>query len=144
ALSTMEGFAGTLGKPATGYSKLKEKAQKSFQKFWNPARDCCFDVLDVPGGGKDAALRPNQIFAVSLPVSPLTPSQPRTVLDAVGRELLTSHGLRSLGPAEPGYLGKCQGGPRERDAAYHQGTVWGWLLGPFALAHYKVYNDRDA
>jgi glycogen debranching enzyme len=101
-------------------------------------------VLDVPGGGKDAALRPNQIFAVSLPVSPLTPSQQRSVVDAVGRELLTSHGLRSLGPAEPGYLGKYQGGPRERDAAYHQGTVWGWLLGPFALAHYKVYNDRDA
>jgi len=144
ALNTMEGFAGTLGKPATGYTRLKEKALKNFQKFWNSKRDCCFDALDVPGGGNDAALRPNQIFAVSLPVSPLKPGQQRSVVDAVGRELLTSHGLRSLGPAEPGYQGKYQGGPRERDAAYHQGTVWGWLLGPFALAHYKVYNDRDA
>jgi len=144
ALHTMEGFAATLGQPATGYTKLKEKAEKNFQKFWNPARECCFDVLDVPGGGKDASLRPNQIFAVSLPVSPLTASQRKSVVDAVGRELLTSNGLRSLGPAEPGYQGHYRGGPRDRDAAYHQGTVWGWLLGPFALAHFRVYGNRAA
>ena len=144
ALHTMEGFAATLAQAATGYSKLKEKAQKNFKKFWNPARQCCFDVLDVPGGGKDPALRPNQIFAVSLPVSPLTASQQKSVVDAVGRELLTSLGLRSLAPAEPGYRGQYQGGPKERDAAYHQGTVWAWLLGPFALAHYKVYGNRAA
>jgi len=144
ALQTMEGFAGTLGQPAAGYGKLREQAQKNFQKFWNAARDCCFDVLDVPGGGPDPALRPNQIFAVSLPVSPLTPSQQKSVVDAVGRELLTSCGLRSLGPAEPGYQGHYGGGPRDRDAAYHQGTGWGWLLGPFALAHFKVYGDRAA
>ena len=59
----------------------------------------------------------------------------------MAQHLLTSHGLRSLGPNEPGYKGKIGGGQRERDTAYHQGTVWGWLLGPFALAHYRVYRD---
>jgi glycogen debranching enzyme len=81
---------------------------------------------------------------VSLPVSPLTPEQTKGVVDTLGRELLTSFGLRSLGPSEPGYVGRYSGGPRERDSAYHQGTVWGWLLGPYALAHYKVYGDRAA
>jgi glycogen debranching enzyme len=63
------------------------------------------------------------------------------VVDIVASQLLTSHGLRSLGPNEPGYKGQYGGGPRERDSAYHQGAVWGWLLGPFALAHYRVYQD---
>ncbi len=101
-------------------------------------------MIDVPGGGADASLRPNQVFAVSLPVSPLTREQSKGVVDALGRELLTSFGVRSLGPSEPGYSGHYAGGPRERDSAYHQGTVWAWLLGPFALAHYSVYGDRAA
>ena len=144
ALNTMANFAGLLGKPGSGYAKLKGKAERNFQKFWNSERNCCFDGLDVPGGGKDASLRPNQIFAVSLPLSPLTRDQQKSVVDAVGRELLTSCGLRSLEPSEPGYQGQYHGGPRERDAAYHQGTVWAWLLGPYALAHYRVYADRAA
>ncbi len=144
ALNTMAAFAEVLKLPGEGYAKLRDKAARNFQKFWNPARDCCFDVLDVPGAGTDVSLRPNQIFAVSLPLSPLNASQQKCVVDAVGRELLTSCGLRSLGPVEPGYKGQYTGGPRERDSAYHQGTVWAWLLGPFALAHYKVYRDRPA
>lgn len=144
ALSTMAEFSRRLARPGEGYLKLKQKAEKNFQKFWNPARNCCFDVIDVPGGGADASLRPNQVFAVSLPVSPLTPEQTRGVVDTLGRELLTSFGLRSLAPSEPGYVGRYAGGPRERDSAYHQGTVWAWLLGPYALAHYKVYGDRAA
>ncbi|HWN74552.1 MAG TPA: amylo-alpha-1,6-glucosidase [Candidatus Udaeobacter sp.] len=144
ALNTMGEFARLLVRPGEGYLKLKRKAEKNFQKFWNPARNCCFDVIDVPGGGADASLRPNQVFAVSLPVSPLTPEQTKSVVDTLGRELLTSFGLRSLGPSEPGYAGRYAGGPRERDSAYHQGTVWAWLLGPYALAHYKVYGDRAA
>jgi predicted glycogen debranching enzyme len=144
ALNTMGQFARRLARPGEGYLKLKQKAEKNFKKFWNPARSCCFDVIDVPGGGADAALRPNQVFAVSLPVSPLTGEQSKDVVDALGRELLTSFGLRSLGPSEPGYIGRYAGGPRERDSAYHQGTVWAWLLGPYALAHYKVYGDRAA
>jgi len=89
-------------------------------------------------------LRPNQIFAVSLPVTTLTPEQQKAVVDVCARRLLTSHGLRSLAPDEPGYSRHYGGSPRDRDAAYHQGTVWGWLLGPFALAHYRVYQDREA
>jgi glycogen debranching enzyme len=89
-------------------------------------------------------LRPNQIFAVSLPFSPLTREQRKAVVDVCARRLLTSHGLRSLAPGETGYIGHYGGSPRDRDAAYHQGTVWGWLLGPFALAHYRVYREREA
>jgi predicted glycogen debranching enzyme len=141
ALYTMANFAGTLAKPREGYAKLADKATRYFQKFWNAERNCCYDVIEIPGGEKDAALRPNQIFAVSLPASPLEPSQQKAVVATVAEHLLTSHGLRSLGPQEPGYKGKYGGGPRDRDSSYHQGTVWGWLLGPFALAHYRVYKD---
>lgn len=141
ALRTMSGFAELLMRPREGYETLAEKATRNFQKFWNPGRHCCYDVIDTPTGEKDAALRPNQIFVVSLPVSPLSGLQQKEVVDTVAQQLLTSHGLRSLAPFEPAYKGKYGGGPRERDSAYHQGTVWGWLLGPFALAHYRVYRD---
>jgi predicted glycogen debranching enzyme len=144
ALETLAGFARLLNKPGEGYEKLAADAKKSFQRFWNTERGCCFDVIDSPGFGNDASLRPNQIFAVSLPVSPLSPVQQKSVVNICAQRLLTSYGLRSLASGEPGYQGHYSGGPRERDAAYHQGTVWGWLLGPFALAHFRVYNDRDA
>jgi len=144
ALETMLGFARLLGKSSDGYEKLAVKAKNNFQKFWNAERNCCYDVIDAPGIGNDAALRPNQIFAVSLPLSPLTPEQQKAVVDVCARHLLTSHGLRSLAPGESGYSGHYGGSPRDRDAIYHQGTVWGWLLGPFALAHYRVYKDREA
>jgi predicted glycogen debranching enzyme len=144
ALETMAEFARLLAKSGEAYEKLAANAKKSFQKFWNADRHCCYDVIDSPGIGKDAALRPNQIFTVSLPFSPLTPEQQKAVVDVCARHLLTSHGLRSLAPGEPGYSGHYGGSPRDRDAVYHQGTVWGWLLGPFALAHYRVYRDRRA
>ncbi|HXX15948.1 MAG TPA: amylo-alpha-1,6-glucosidase [Candidatus Eremiobacteraceae bacterium] len=141
ALHTTATVAKLLGQPSEAYERLKQEATDSFQKFWNAERQCCYDVIDTPSGGKDSLLRPNQIFAVSLPVSPLTSTQQKAVVDIVASQLLTSHGLRSLGPFEPGYKGEFGGGPRERDSAYHQGTVWGWLLGPFALAHFRVYQD---
>jgi predicted glycogen debranching enzyme len=144
ALETMAGFARLVAKPGDGYERLAAKAKKNFQRFWNAERNCCFDVIDSPGVGNDALLRPNQILAVSLPASPLTPEQQKAVVDVCARRLLTSHGLRSLAPGEPGYTGHYGGSPRDRDAAYHQGTVWGWLLGPFTLAHYRVYHDREA
>jgi len=142
ALETMAEFARLMAKPAAGYETLASKARMNFQKFWNAERDCCFDVIDAPGVGVDSSLRPNQIFAVSLPVSPLSKEQQKSVVDACALRLLTSHGLRSLAPGEPGYQGYYGGDQSARDAAYHQGTVWGWLLGPFALAHLRVYNDR--
>lgn len=141
ALHAVASFARPLGEPPEQYEVLAAKATHSFQKFWNEDRQCCFDVIDTPAGPPDASLRPNQVFAVSLPVSPLSPDQRRAVVDFVAEQLLTSHGLRSLSPSEPGYRGQYNGGQRERDSAYHQGTVWGWLLGPFALAHYRVYHD---
>jgi len=148
ALETLAQFAQQLNKPADNYKRLSARAKHSFQRFWNAERNCCFDVIDVPGavktGGKDAALRPNQIFAVSLPVSPLSKDQQKSVVDTCAQRLLTCHGLRSLAPGEPNYQGHYGGDPRARDAAYHQGTVWGWLLGPFALAHQRVYGDREA
>jgi predicted glycogen debranching enzyme len=141
ALHTMAVFSRLLARPSEGYERLSEKAARSFQKFWNAERGCCYDVIDTPSGGKDGSLRPNQIFALSLPVSPLSVMQQKAVVDIVAAQLLTSYGLRSLGPLDPGYKGQYGGGPRERDSAYHQGTVWGWLLGPFALAHFRVYKD---
>jgi predicted glycogen debranching enzyme len=141
ALETIAEFARLLARPSGGYEKLSAKAQKNFQRFWNEERGCCFDVIDVPGGSNDASLRPNQIFGVSLPVSALSEDQQKAVVDVCAQHLLTSYGLRSLAPGEPGYLGHYSGGPRDRDAAYHQGTVWGWLLGPFVLAHLRVYDD---
>ncbi len=143
ALETMAEFARLLARPGEGYEKLSAKAKKNFQKFWNEERGCCFDVIDVPGQANDAALRPNQLFAVSLPVSPLSEDQQRGVVDTCAKHLLTSYGLRSLAPGEPGYKGNYGGGPRDRDSAYHQGTVWGWLLGPFVLAHLRVHGDPD-
>jgi glycogen debranching enzyme len=114
-----------------------------FDRFWNEAEGGCFDVLEGPSGN-DASVRPNQIFAVSLPASPLSAERQRGVVEICARHLLTSFGLRSLDPRHADYKGRYRGGPRERDGAYHQGTTWGWLLGPFALAHFKVYGDRTA
>ncbi len=141
AVLTVARFARELGKPHESYGHLAERVLQGFQRFWNPQARCCFDVLDTPDGTNDASLRPNQIFAVSLSASPLAPEQQRAVVDVCARRLLTPHGLRSLAPGEPAYRGRYSGGPRERDAAYHQGTAWGWLLGPFVLAHLRVYRD---
>jgi predicted glycogen debranching enzyme len=143
ALETIGEFGRLLGKPSEACKQLAARTKKNFQKFWNE-RGCLYDVIESPGTGNDASLRPNQIFAVSLPVSPLSPEQQKSVVDVCARQLLTCYGLRSLAPGEQGYTGHYGGSPRDRDAAYHQGTVWGWLLGPFALAHSRVYHDREA
>jgi len=137
ALDSMAQFATLLEFPAARYLTLGAAAKDSFSKFWNSSRNCCYDVIDSPPIGNDASLRPNQILAVSLPSSPLNTAQRKAVVDICRSELLTPVGLRSLGPHESGYTSHYSGGPRERDAAYHQGTVWGWLLGPFALAHFS-------
>ena len=150
ALRVMEGLAAQAGKQpeADGYRRAAEQTRQGCQCFWNPARGALHDVIDGPEGEPDAdgrrhdgRLRPNQIFAVSLPHSPLGPERQKAVVDACARDLLTSHGLRSLAPGEPGYAAHYRGGPRERDGAYHRGTVWAWLIGPFVDAHYRVYGD---
>jgi predicted glycogen debranching enzyme len=144
ALETMSGFARLLKKSSEAYDAHSRRAKDAFNKFWNSRRGCCYDVIEAPGIGNDDSLRPNQIFAVALPVSPLGQAQQKAVVDICAERLLTSYGLRSLAPGEPGYQGHYSGAPRERDGAYHQGTVWGWLLGPFARAHFRVYKDQAA
>jgi predicted glycogen debranching enzyme len=144
ALKTMAKLAPIVGKSPELFDKIAVRVQKNFSKFWNPASGCCYDVIDDPRLGNDTSLRPNQVFAVSLPESPLSPEKQKAVVDVCARRLLTSRGLRSLAQDERGYQGHYGGGPRERDGAYHQGTVWGWLLGPFVLAHLRVYGDPKA
>jgi predicted glycogen debranching enzyme len=143
ATVAMAQFARAVGRDSARYEALAGRARTGFTRFWNSEKQYCFDVIDSPGcpDGKDAALRPNQILAVSLPETALTKEQQRAVVDVCARELLTSFGLRSLGRNEAGYRGRYAGGPEERDDAYHQGTVWGWLLGPFALAHLRAYGN---
>jgi predicted glycogen debranching enzyme len=118
------------------------RGRDSFGKrFWNEARRCLHDVVDVDhrAGAVDTLLRPNQIFAVGgLPFPVLEGERARRVVDVVEAELWTPLGLRSLGPSEPGYIGRYEGDVRERDGAYHQGTVWPWLLGAFVEAWVRV------
>lgn len=122
---------------------LADRASKSFnEKFWNSSANCLFDVLR-DDETSDAAIRPNQIFAVSLPYSMLQPERARSVVGVVERELLTPYGLRSLAPSHPDYRGRYEGDSLSRDGAYHQGTVWAWLIGPFITAYLRV-NERSA
>lgn len=150
ALRSMERFAQQLGQPQQVYRQMAQQVLDKFQRFWQPTRGYCADVLDGPQGD-DLTLRPNQIFAVSLPLvagatdhpALLTPDQQKAVVETCGRHLLTSHGLRSLFPGDPQYQGTYGGDQVQRDSRYHQGTVWGWLLGPYVQAHYRVYKNPE-
>jgi predicted glycogen debranching enzyme len=144
ALETIASLASTVGASSAPFTKLAATVKESFAKFWNAEAGYCYDVIEAPGVGNDASLRPNQIFSVSLPKSPLSPAQQKSVVDACARRLLTSHGLRSLAQGEAGYTPRYGGSPWQRDSAYHQGTVWGWLMGPFVQAHWRVYGDAGS
>jgi len=120
------------------------RARDSFnRRFWCEARGHLYDVIDGPEKELDPSLRPNQIFAVSLPNAVLDPSRWTAVVDVVERELLTPVGLRSLARFEPDYQARYDGSLRARDAAYHQGTVWSWLVGPFVDAWLRVHPGRE-
>ncbi|HSW44484.1 MAG TPA: amylo-alpha-1,6-glucosidase, partial [Phycisphaerae bacterium] len=119
--------------------ELADRVQRSFAAvFWNDSQSCLYDV--VREDFRDPAVRPNQIFAVSLPHSPLSRDQQWAVVTCVERELSTPYGLRSLSPRSPGYRGRYEGNSYERDGAYHQGTVWAWLIGPYVEAYLRVRN----
>lgn len=124
------------------------RGRESFRKrFWNEERKCLYDVVDADHieGALDASLRPNQIFAVGgLPIAVLDGTRAAAVVDAVERHLWTPLGLRSLAPGEPGYIPRYEGGVPERDGAYHQGTVWPWLLGSFVEAWVRVRGGTQA
>lgn len=140
ALRNMCHFSKRLGFSPAAYDNLAADVKKSFAKFWFSPEGYCYDVIDGLNGAEDQ-LRPNQLLAVSLSYSPLEPDQQKQVLDTCAQQLLTSHGLRSLAANDDEYIGTYKGDVIERDSAYHQGTVWGWLIGPFIAAHLRVYKD---
>jgi predicted glycogen debranching enzyme len=142
ALVAMAGFARRLKRAPDSYEAQAIRVEKGFARYWNPDANCLYDVLDGPEG-HDAAIRPNQILALSLPNSPLPATQRRAVLEACGRLLLTSHGLRTLAPHDSRYRGTFFGDRSMRDGAAHQGAAWPWLLAHYALAHERVNGDRD-
>ena len=143
ALSLMAGWVAQARGEAAAlpYRARAEAVRESFnRRFWNPEKSCLFDVLD--GEPKESALvRPNQVFAISLPHPVLEQKHWAAVLEVVERELVTPVGLRSLAPGSPEYKPSYRGDLRSRDAAYHQGTVWAWLIGPFIDAWLKVHPD---
>jgi predicted glycogen debranching enzyme len=141
ALRVMEDLAGKLGRAVGGrhYRGLAERAAATFPAlFWNSAAGCLYDVVN--GGDRDGAIRPNQILAVSLPYKMLTPDLAAQVVDTVERHLLTPFGLRTLAPGDPQYRGRYEGDQASRDGAYHQGTVWPWLMGPFLKAYIETHG----
>jgi len=144
ALSLMAEWGQTLGDPAAeDYRKQADRVRDSFRaSFWNPQRACLYDILTPQG--PDAKLRPNQIFAVSLSFGLLEPVQQQAVVRIVERELLTPAGLRTLETSDPDYKPRYQGSPAERDSAYHQGTVWPWLMGPFIDAYLAAFGKTQA
>ena len=142
ALRACEAFAQRLGEPADAYRTAAERAAAAMERFWNAERGWCYDVLDGPDGD-DASLRPNQLFAVALFASAFDDDRARAIVDVCAARLWTSMGLRTLSPDDPAYRGTYGGDQAARDAAYHQGTVWPWLLGPFVRAHLRAYGDRD-
>lgn len=122
------------------YTTLSEQVRHSFQEqFWNSHLGYLNDCILQPGKA-DTSLRPNQIFAISLPYSPLTAVHQASVVAVVEKELLTPFGLRTLNPGDPRYKGRYLGPMSQRDAAYHQGTVWAFLIGPFIEAYLKVHG----
>jgi len=142
ALCIMSGFARELKQPADRYAALATRTRTGFARY-RRAPGGLYDVLDGPAGD-DASVRPNQILAVSLPNSPLAPDAQAAVVAECGRELLGSYGLRSLAPSHPDYRPRYQGGVWERDGGYHQGPLWSWLLGHYALAQHRVHGDAVA
>ena len=145
ALCIMEELARRFGDDAAQkrYRNMATMANWAFNRlFWNEKDNCLYDV--VSDGPPDASIRPNQIFAVSLPYTMLSPDRSRSVVEKVREHLLTPYGLRTLAPSDPQYRGRYTGGPVERDGAYHQGPVWPWLIGPFITAYLKVNGASDA
>jgi len=143
ALRLMEEWMETRDKEAAKrYRASADRVRESFNaRFWNERSSALFDVVDGDDGD-DEAIRPNQLFAMSLPHPVLDPSRWKAVVDIVHDRLLTPYGLRSLAPGDPAYQPQYFGDLRARDLAYHQGTVWPWLIGPFVDAWRRVYPDR--
>ena len=127
---------------AEQFEKLASSVKIAFnRRFWNAAEHCCYDVID--DHGQDPSIRPNQIFAISLPFAVLEQDRQRSVLERVRSELLTPVGLRTLSPRDPSYQGRYSGNVVSRDRAYHQGSAFPWLLGPMVSAHVRVHGRGE-
>jgi len=144
ALKIMEDLATRFGdnEAVKRFRTSSALVQWTFNRmFWNEEKSCLYDVVN--GGNPDGSIRPNQIFAVSLPYSMLSPERAAKVLEMVERDLLTPYGLRTLNDQDPNYKDRYEGDPYHRDSAYHQGTVWPWLVGPFISAYLKVHGSTE-
>ncbi|MDR0471883.1 MAG: amylo-alpha-1,6-glucosidase [Nitrososphaerota archaeon] len=140
-LKIMEHLAEKFNEPTLSkqYGGMAEQTLRSFnEKYLNPKQGCLYDVLG--SNGVDASIRPNQIFAVSLDYTMLNKETSRQIVEVVNKEHVTPHGLRTLAVNDSKFLDKCAGNRRSRDAAYHNGTIWPWLLGPYITAYLKVNN----
>jgi predicted glycogen debranching enzyme len=147
ALRLLESWLSEAGQSDTAgrVADAAKKAQESFnRRFWSPELKFLFDVVDGPDGGDDPACRPNQLLAISLKHPVLDPQHWQPVVEVAAAQLLTPFGLRSLSPEHKDYKPKYDGDLRSRDAAYHQGTVWAWLIGPFIDAWLKVHPEDPA
>ncbi len=144
ALKTASSLGTHLGKNISSYETLAAGVVSNFENvFWNPETNCLFDLVSQDEAGnkvKDPAIRPNQIFAVALPYTILSPEKEKAIVDRVEKDLLTPFGLRTLSSDHPAYKGHYQGDTAARDAAYHNGTAWPWLLGAYVKAYRKVHN----
>jgi len=139
ALKVMELLAGHYRQIdlAKQYHSMAKKTAKSFvKKFWNEQESYLFD--GVNGENQDSSLRPNQIFAVSLDFSMLDEAKQASIVSVIHKRLWTAYGLRTLASEDPRYRGRFAGGWADRDYAYHNGTVWPWLVGPFVTAFLKL------
>ncbi|WP_094226476.1 amylo-alpha-1,6-glucosidase [Methanolobus psychrotolerans] len=137
-------IGGKLGRDVSGYQEIAGLTKDSFrEKFWNYDKNCLYDCLPYLGEkyGTDASIRPNQIFAVSLPHTMLSSEMEKDIVDVVTEELLTPYGLRTLSPHDNRYKGQYRGNTEMRDSAYHNGTVWPWMLGPYITAYAKTYTN---
>jgi glycogen debranching enzyme len=127
-------MAGKLDQDSSQFATLIKLATKNFEeKFWHKGVKYYMDTVDP----NDASLRPNQLIAMSLPFSPCDPKHAKEALKAIDRELLTPVGLRTLSPEDPNYHGEFKGAVTNLDEAYHQGTVWPWLFGPYIRSYVK-------
>ncbi len=143
ALRVMQQLAGRFNEPSAKkeYGVMADKARASFNEtFWNQESGCFYDVIN--GETRDASVRPNQVLAISLSYSMVSKERAASVLRVIERELLTPRGLRTLSPADPKYIGRYEGGPQSRDGAYHQGTVWPWLMGPYITAYTRTFGKK--
>jgi predicted glycogen debranching enzyme len=142
-LATWLRASGDAGSADRYEGHAKRAAQSFNQRFWNPDRNCLFDVIDGPRGN-EACIRPNQLFAISLPHPVLYPEHWAPVMSVVEEKLLTPVGLRTLSPDDPSYQRTYHGDRKTRDGAYHQGTVWPWLIGPFVDAWLKLHPGQKS